>query len=237
VFAKAADPPGLKDYDVQWTTRAAPAACTPLTDRNGEDTSPAWSPDQTLIAFSSNRTVNHEIFTMRSNDGAFPTNRTNNLSEEITPDWQKTRARPDALIKKASPATDPEVGDDRFFSIRTTAQPQVKAANVARGSSTTFFVRAQKEFGASETFKVLGTGSDARFVVAYFAGITNVTGQVVAGTFSLPVTTGAVGRLLRVVVTARSTAPRLSTKSAFVTLTSTVNAADKDTVRASVAAI
>ena len=51
------------------------------------DSGPAWSPDGTKIAFTSDRGGDDEIYVMNA-DGTGPTNLTNNDAFDFEPDWQ-----------------------------------------------------------------------------------------------------------------------------------------------------
>lgn len=51
-----------------------------------DDFGPAWSPDGTRIAFSSNRDGNFEIYLMDA-DGSNQTRLTNNSATDTNPDW------------------------------------------------------------------------------------------------------------------------------------------------------
>jgi Tol biopolymer transport system component len=57
-----------------------------LTNQNGSDTDPAWSPDGRRIAFSSDRDGNAEIYVMNP-DGTGVTRITSSVSDEIQPAW------------------------------------------------------------------------------------------------------------------------------------------------------
>ena len=74
---------------------------TRLTDNSAEDTLPAWSPDGKLIAFTSDRDGNREIYVMKA-DGSNQTRLTNNSAPDYNPDWQEVapRAQP-----QSQPAT------------------------------------------------------------------------------------------------------------------------------------
>ena len=60
---------------------------TRLTVDAGADRYPAWSPDGSAIAFSSDRSGNREIYTMTA-DGSGVTNLTNRAGVDDFPSWQ-----------------------------------------------------------------------------------------------------------------------------------------------------
>ena len=57
---------------------------TNLTNNGADDSTPAWSPDGTKIAFASNRDGNCEIYVMNA-DGTGQTNLTNNGAYDYAP--------------------------------------------------------------------------------------------------------------------------------------------------------
>jgi TolB protein len=59
---------------------------TQLTHEATEDYGPAWSPDGSLIAFTSQRDLNDEIYVMDA-DGTNETNLTNRPSQDLAPAW------------------------------------------------------------------------------------------------------------------------------------------------------
>jgi Tol biopolymer transport system component len=63
-----------------------------LTDDPADDSSPAWSPDGILIAFTSERDGNREICVMNV-DGSFVLNLTNNPANDYDPIWSKDGSR------------------------------------------------------------------------------------------------------------------------------------------------
>ncbi|MBU0492211.1 MAG: DPP IV N-terminal domain-containing protein, partial [Chloroflexi bacterium] len=58
-----------------------------LTDDPAQDQAPAWSPDGTRMAFTSDRDGNWEIYTMNT-DGSQLQRLTNNEAEDIDPTWR-----------------------------------------------------------------------------------------------------------------------------------------------------
>ncbi|MCM3904643.1 MAG: hypothetical protein ND866_23345 [Pyrinomonadaceae bacterium] len=63
-----------------------------LTNSQGRDGAPAWSPDGSRIAFGSGRDGNAEIYVMNS-DGSNPTRLTNNPAEDYGPVWSPDGSR------------------------------------------------------------------------------------------------------------------------------------------------
>jgi len=59
---------------------------TNLTNSQGSDTEPAWSPDGSQIAFQSTRDGNHEIYLMQA-DGSGQVNLTNHPADDAAPVW------------------------------------------------------------------------------------------------------------------------------------------------------
>ncbi len=57
-----------------------------ITDGDGIDSWPVWSPDGKRIAFVSNRTGNYEIYLMNA-DGSTIKNLTNNAAQDTSPTW------------------------------------------------------------------------------------------------------------------------------------------------------
>jgi hypothetical protein len=139
--------------------------------------------------------------------------------------------QPDGLIKKASASS-----YSGAFVYNTTGTHQIVSAKVARGHSITFDVKVVNRSSALDTITVKGAGAKTGFTVKYLAGAsgsTAITTSVVNGTYSLKLSPGA-GKVLRLVVTAKSSAPVGTANYWPVTLTSKHDATRKDVVKASV---
>ena len=67
-------------------------AQTRLTNNAAIDDGPAWSPDGTKIAFTSNRDGNDEIYVMNA-DGTGQTRLTNNAADDSSPPGPPTARR------------------------------------------------------------------------------------------------------------------------------------------------
>jgi uncharacterized membrane protein len=138
------------------------------------------------------------------------------------------RHRPDALLA---------LGDGAFTGngiYNTTGAGQSRATRVPDLGTVTFTVRIQNDGNVADTFRVKGRGATNRYAVTYRNGQTNVTAQVVAGTF----TTGSLApggfRELRLTVKPKASTPRGATISRLTTITSQTDTTKKDAVEATV---
>ena len=68
------------------------ATAVQLTHSPGDDWDPAWSPESSRIAFSSNRDGDHEIYVMNA-DGSGSTQLTNSPGDDWTPAWSPDGSR------------------------------------------------------------------------------------------------------------------------------------------------
>ena len=137
--------------------------------------------------------------------------------------------RPDAQIGLAD--TGPFVGDGVYGATSTPAQTQ--SANVARGGSEIYFVSIGNDAGGPAVFSLDGTARDAAgYKVNYLVGRTDVTAAVNAGTYRLPSLAQGATIVVKIKITATSTAPRGSTAKVDLEVSSTGGPPTVDLVRA-----
>lgn len=118
------------------------------------------------------------------------------------------------------------VGDDRYNL--TGAGQTLKTVISHDGGVKTDYLRIQNDGPVPETFRVRGTPGNAKFTVKYLNGGTNVTSQVVAGTFNTGVLAPGRTRLLKAVITAKTSLPAQQ-RSLFIKATSASDPAGRDT--------
>ena len=147
----------------------------------------------------------------------------------------KLQVRPDALIGKT---TGTYVGDGIYNS---TAQGQTEAQSVVLGPPAIFYLKAENDGNLPDTFTVSspGLGSSAvsagGWTVAYYDAVTggsDITAQVVAGTWQVgPIAAGSATEF-RVEITADSAEALDASKEVLTTVTSQADNAKADTVKA-----
>jgi hypothetical protein len=149
---------------------------------NGAGDGPLNSPVNALAVFE-HRVVAGGNFTNAGGDA---------LADAIA---SHTIQRPDARIGTA--ASGPFLGNNVYSA---SGAGEAKAISVVRGHSGTLYVDIQNDGLAADTLKVTGPGGAQGFTLHYFHGTTDVTSQVLAGTYS----TGSLARgahlTLRVVI-------------------------------------
>jgi glutamyl endopeptidase len=150
--------------------------------------------------------------------------RGNTSQQTVT--YRVVRHRADAHVRRSSDRT--FVGDD---VVNVTGAGQSRGTGVARGGSATFYVRIQNDGSAADAFTVRGQGSHPKFTVRWFAGTTEVTTAVRAGTYRSPNLNAGGTTVLRAVLTARGTSARGQAVTATMTVTSAANPAMKDVVK------
>ena len=118
----------------------------------------------------------------------------------------------------------------------TTGNNQARSRTVHRNQTGTFSVQIGNDGLGVDSYTVRGTGSNSRFTVSYFRGATNITAQVLAGTYPIANLAAGVNRTLTVRVKVAAGAPVGSSRSFLITATSTGAGAPKDAVKATVIA-
>jgi Tol biopolymer transport system component len=138
--------------------------------------------------------------------------------------------RPDALIRKG--------GREAFRGgnvYNTTGANQTRAVVAARNTTTAFAVRIQNDRTQSDSFRVQGpAGNTANFRVRYFAGATEITAAVAAGTYRVNGLAAGASRTITMKVTVKRAAPRNASISRLVTVRSVADATVRDAVKATV---
>lgn len=140
--------------------------------------------------------------------------------------------QPDATIK----AVTAYVGSGVF---NTTAAGQTVNAKVRRGAKKVFTMQVTNAGSSADAFKLLGTKAKRGFTIKYLAGATgktNITSQVLAGTYTTSSQAACASSVIRAVVGVKSTAAAGSTFAPVVTATSVGTPSNKDAVKASVVA-
>ncbi|HYF46958.1 MAG TPA: RCC1 domain-containing protein, partial [Acidimicrobiales bacterium] len=136
--------------------------------------------------------------------------------------------RPDGLLRRAAFAF---VGNDVH---NTTGTGQTRSATVGNQGAATFTLRAQNDGNFTDALRIRGTGTTSRFTVTYRRGATNITAQVLAGTYTLPGVAPGRTRDITVVIRARAGTPAGTTVSRTITTRSGTNPAIRDTVKATI---
>jgi hypothetical protein len=135
--------------------------------------------------------------------------------------------RPDGLLSLGGGSF---VGDGVYGA--TGAGQTIDQVMVPRGGSATFSWQIQNDGVLTDLITLNGPGRSSGFVVDFKSGTTDITGNVVAGTFSRSLAPGA-SVMLTVKITALATAQSGATKPELMTAISQDNAA-LDAVLASI---
>ena len=121
-----------------------------LTESNGSDNQPAWSPDGNQIVFTSNRDGNSEIYVMNA-DGTGPVNLTNSSSNESDPVWS-----PDG--KQVAFTTDQDNNNEIYVMNADGSSPVNLTQNPANDSLPGWY--QQKGLSTSESQILFTTDRD-----------------------------------------------------------------------------
>jgi len=138
--------------------------------------------------------------------------------------------RPDGSIKIAGAST--YLGNNVYSTIGT---HQTTTATRRRGGKVTVVIRVQNDGTSTDSFRLKGPGGSSAFGVHYYAGLTgsqDITAAVTAGTYRLSNLAPGATRVIRLVVTVRSSATIGSLRSWLVTATSAHDSTRKDAVKA-----
>jgi hypothetical protein len=142
--------------------------------------------------------------------------------------------RPDGQIKRAGAAV--FVGDNIY---NTTGASQTASGKVAPGKKLTFVVQVQNDGNNTDGFTLKGTGNLSGFTVQYLqgaSGTTNITSQVIAGTYTTLGVAPTAAATIRLVVAAKTTVSAGTARSWALVATSVGDPTKKDEVKAKVKA-
>jgi len=115
----------------------------------------------------------------------------------VTRTYEVARRRPDGLVQAGG---GPVLGDG-IYNATGAGQSALRTVPFGPGQRATFTVTVQNDGSAVDRFIINGQGDSPGITVRYAAGPTDITSQVVAGTYR----TGWVGREGAVVITLRIT--------------------------------
>jgi uncharacterized repeat protein (TIGR01451 family) len=138
------------------------------------------------------------------------------------------RHRPDGMVTLGAAAF---LGDDTY---NTTGSGQTKAARVPNRGTATFVVRAQNDGNVVDDLVLLGQASTNRYTVTYRDGTTDVTGQVVAGTFTIEDVAPGFTHDVTVVVRAKAGTPRGAVVNRILNVRSGAEPGVRDVVKLTV---
>ncbi len=136
--------------------------------------------------------------------------------------------RPDGLIARAGFAL---VGNNVY---NTTAAGQTRSATVGPGGSAAFNVRLGNDGNVTDSLRIVGQATTSRFTVTYRRGPTNITAQVVAGTYTLANLPPGATRDITITIRSKAGTPVGTAVSRTVQARSGANGTIRDTVKATV---
>jgi hypothetical protein len=137
-----------------------------------------------------------------------------------------TTYKTDGRIKKGTGSL---VGNDIY---NTDGTNQSRSGSAAVGSTITFTVNIQNDGDGADQFKVIATGAAAaNYQVKYFRGTTEITSQVVAGTYVTGTVAAGGTFAIKAKVKVLSGATNGSSVTRLVTITSVGDASKVDAVK------
>ena len=114
----------------------------------------------------------------------------------------------------------------------TTAAGQTVTGSAKKGKTITFGISIQNDGTAADSFTLKATGSAASaYTVKYYAGSTDITAKVVAGTYKTASLAKAATVLITAKVTIKTTAAAGSKVTRLATITSAASSSKKDAVK------
>lgn len=159
-----------------------------------------------------------------------------NLGTAVSRSFSVNTAGPgkaDGHIRKANEST--FIGNNVYSS---SGAGQTKSAMAARRKSKTFVIRLQNDASFADRLLVSGPGtSSPAYTVKYFAGAsgsTDITAQVLAGTYTTNQVAAGGTRTIRVVISVKPSAAHGAAFGVLVVVRSQSNATSTDSVNAEV---
>ena len=123
------------------------------------------------------------------------------------------------------------VGNDVY---NTSGQKQTKSQTVQPGKTASFSIKVSNDGLSADSLSLKGAGSTGDYTVTYLEGATNISAQVVAGTYVLDNVARGASRTITMKVKVAGTAAVGHSKSFLVTATSSGAGSPKDSVQATV---
>lgn len=135
--------------------------------------------------------------------------------------------RPDAQVRRFG--TEGYRGGNVY---NTTGTGQSRTVASPRGTTVTFQIKAQNDGNLTEAFQVKGpAGNTSAYRVRYYAGTTEITDQVVAGTYFTPALAPGASHVVTAKVKVKPGAPAGSSLSRVVKVSRTGTPTVKDAVK------
>lgn len=197
-----------------------PTAASPTADPNAAATVTTTAPSFTDTGLADGRTYRYQVAAVNAEGESARTAAVSVMAGVPRPDVQV------AASKSGSYS-----GDDVYFASMS-GNTQVLERPVARGGSVTFFVRIQNDRPGADSFKVKGVASGAAgYTVRYLRGTTDITSQVVAGSYTITDVPAGGHVDIKVKVKASTTTASNSVRSVTVTVKSKAVKTVKDVVQ------